>query len=100
MAKKKGAKPETKSDFLRKVLGRNPNLDARQVSQNPTNNGKRLTLTPEFSGSVWTTYDFPLGLTLGGGVRHMGEVFVNAANTIRVPAFSLVDAMVDRVTGT
>ena len=38
---------------------------------------------------------FPRGLTLGGGVRYMDEVFVNAANTIRVPSYSLVDAMVE-----
>ena len=70
-------------------------LDTRQISQNPTNNGKRLTLTPELSGSLWTTYDFPRGLTLGGGVRYMDDVFVNAANTIRVPGYSIVDAMVE-----
>ena len=70
-------------------------LNTRQISQNAVNNGKRLTLTPEFSGSLWTTYDFPRGLTLGGGVRYMDEVFVNAANTIRVPSFSLVDAMAE-----
>ena len=70
-------------------------LDTRQISQNPANNGKRLMLTPKFSGSVWTTYDFPRGITLGGGIRYMDEVFVNAANTIRVPDYSLVDAMVE-----
>ena len=32
MAKKKASKPETKSEFLRKVLARNPNLDYRQVN--------------------------------------------------------------------
>jgi catecholate siderophore receptor len=70
-------------------------LDTRQISQNPVNNGQRLTLTPEFSGSVWTTYDFPRGLSLGGGLRYMDEIFVNAANTIRVPSHSLVDLMVE-----
>jgi catecholate siderophore receptor len=70
-------------------------LDARQTSQNPANNGKRLTLTPEWSGSLWTTYDFSRGLTLGGGIRHMDDVFVNAANTIRVPGYALIDGMVE-----
>jgi catecholate siderophore receptor len=70
-------------------------LNTRQISQNAANNGKRLTLTPEFSGSVWSTYDFPRGLTLGGGIRYLDEVFVNAANTIRVPGYALVDAMVE-----
>ncbi len=33
MAKKKAAKPETKSDFLRRVLSRNPDLDYGQVNR-------------------------------------------------------------------
>ena len=70
-------------------------LNTRQISQNAANDGKRLTLTPEFSGSFWSTYDFPRGLTIGGGIRYMDEVFVNAANTIRVPGYALADAMVE-----
>jgi catecholate siderophore receptor len=68
-------------------------LNARQISQSPLLDGKRLVLTPEFSGSFWTTYALPRGITLGGGLRYMDEVFVNAPNTIRVPNYSLVDAM-------
>lgn len=33
MAKKKAAKTETKSEFLRKALGRNPNVDHRQINR-------------------------------------------------------------------
>ena len=33
MAKPKGAKPETKSQFLRKVLGKKPDLDYEQVNR-------------------------------------------------------------------
>jgi hypothetical protein len=33
MAKKSGAKPETKSEFLRKVLGKDPDLDYPQVNR-------------------------------------------------------------------
>ena len=29
------------------------------MSQNPLNNGQRLLLTPEFSSSIWTTYQLP-----------------------------------------
>ena len=68
-------------------------LDSENESQNVANAGRRLSLTPEFSGSVWTTYTLPIGLTLGGGIRSMDDVFVNAANTIRVPSFHIVDAM-------
>jgi len=70
-------------------------LDTEQISQNPLNNGKRMTLTPEWSGSLWTTYELPRGLTLGGGLRLMDEVFVNAPNTIRVPGNTLADVMAE-----
>ena len=33
MAKKEGVKPETKSEFLRKVLSKNPDLDYPQVNR-------------------------------------------------------------------
>ncbi len=70
-------------------------LNTRQISQNPLLNGKRLVLAPEFSGSFWTTYALSRGITLGGGLRYMDEVFVNAPNTIVVPNYSLLDAMVE-----
>ena len=38
-------------------------------TQNSANQGKRLVLTPEFSGSIWSTYRLPRGVTVGGGVR-------------------------------
>jgi catecholate siderophore receptor len=69
-------------------------LNARQISQG-ANHRKCLTLTPEISGTVWTTYEFPGRYTLGGGVRYLDDVFVNAANTIRVPAYTLIDAMAE-----
>ena len=75
------------------VLANFAYLDTRQVSQNPVNNGMDLTLTPPLSGSLWTTYRFPKGLMVGGGVRYMDHVFVNAANTIRVPGYNVADAM-------
>lgn len=70
-------------------------LNARQISQSAANQGKRLALTPELSGTLWTTYDFPARFTLGGGIRYTDDVFVNAANTIRVPGYALIDAMVE-----
>ena len=39
MAKKKAAKNETKSDFLRNVLGKNPDLDYRQINRRWTKAG-------------------------------------------------------------
>ena len=69
-------------------------LDSENLSQNPANNGRQLVLTPEFSGSIWSTYRATKQLTLGGGVRHISDVYVNAANTIRSPGYQIVDALV------
>jgi catecholate siderophore receptor len=70
-------------------------LDSEQQSQNAVNNGRQLTLTPKWSSSVWTTYRFPIGLLVGGGIRHTDEVWINAANTIRSPGYHLVDALAE-----
>jgi catecholate siderophore receptor len=68
-------------------------LDSENQSQNVANAGRRLALTPAFSGSVWTTYTTPWRLSLGGGVRFTDPVYVNAANTIKTPGYQIVDAM-------
>jgi catecholate siderophore receptor len=70
-------------------------LDSSLNTQGAINNGNRLVLTPEFSGSVWSTYQWPMGLRLGGGVRQTSEVFINAANTIKSPGYALVDALAE-----
>jgi len=38
--------------------------------------GDALAFTPEFTANLWTTYEFPFGLTVGGGVRYVGESYV------------------------
>ena len=75
-------------------------LDTAQETQNPANDGRRLTLTPPLSGSVWTSVHLPGGVTLGGGLRHVDPVFVDSANTIRVPGYRLVDALVEYAVNT
>ncbi len=35
--------------------------------------GDELAFTPKESASLWTTYEFAFGLTLGGGIRHVGD---------------------------
>jgi catecholate siderophore receptor len=72
-------------------------LDSEFRSQGEVNNGRRLILTPEASGSIWSTYRMPVGggLSLGGGVRFTGSSFINAANTIKLPAFHVVDALAE-----
>jgi catecholate siderophore receptor len=61
-------------------------------SQNSATDGNRITLLPEWSGSLWTTYGLG-SLTFGGGLRFTDKVYVNTANTIQAPAYYLVDAL-------
>jgi catecholate siderophore receptor len=70
-------------------------LDTELQTQNDVNNGNRLTLTPRLSGGIWTTYRLPIRLTLGGGLRLTDAVFVNAANTIRTPGYTLLDLLAE-----
>jgi catecholate siderophore receptor len=70
-------------------------LDTELRTQNSANNGRRLTLSPAFSGSIWSTYRLPVGLTLGGGIRHTDDVWINAANTIKSPGYRIVDALAE-----
>ena len=70
-------------------------LDSSLETQNDANRGNRLTLTPKYSASVWTTYRLPFRLTVGGGIRATDSVFVNAANTIQGPEYWLIDGLVE-----
>jgi len=74
-------------------------LDTQVASQNPATTGRRLTLTPEYSGSLWTTVRLPRDIRIGGGIRHTDAVFVNAANTILVPGYTVADAVVEAPIG-
>ena len=67
-------------------------IDGKQNSQNIALDGMQLTLLPERSGSLWTTYNLR-AFTIGGGVRFSDETYVNTANTIVVPAYHLIDAV-------
>jgi catecholate siderophore receptor len=77
------------------VLGSFGFLDTESLTQNAANNGKRLTLSPKYSGSVWSTYRLPKGWTIGGGVRATDAVFINSANTIVAPGYRIVDALAE-----
>lgn len=53
-----------------------------------------LVLTPKHTLSLWTTYDLPRGVSVGGGVQYMDAVFRNAINTTRAPSYWLANALV------
>ncbi|MBX3446010.1 MAG: TonB-dependent siderophore receptor [Parvibaculaceae bacterium] len=88
-----------------------PAFDAALRAANPgdygaalTTNGDELAFTPNVSANLWTTYRFPIGLTLGGGIRHVGESYIGRTDdALRIiansrygelPAYTVFDAMV------
>lgn len=65
-------------------------------TRDTTYQGKRPYGVPNQLASLWANYEFddgPLdGLSLGGGVRYVGSSYGDAANSLKVPSYTLVDA--------
>jgi outer membrane receptor for monomeric catechols len=59
------------------------------------NDHHQLTLTPEWSGSLWTTYQLPKRVLVGGGLTAVGDVLIDIANTIRQPGYHLIDGLAE-----
>lgn len=70
-------------------------LDAQLDQPGDQYDGHRIIRTPEFSGSLWSTYRVNDTWTIGLGWRYQSSTDANAANTIEVPAYALVDAMLE-----
>ena len=73
-------------------------LDAKVIATNTAGGlGKHPVGIPMNQASLWGTYRFAggelAGLTLGGGVRWVGDQAVDALNTLAVPSFTLYDLM-------
>jgi len=60
-----------------------------------TNDDHRLTLTPEWSGSLWTTCQLPKRVLVGGGLTAAGDVFIDIANTIRQSGYYIIDGLAE-----
>ncbi len=54
--------------------------------------GKRPTLTPGHSGSVWLSKAIGQGWRLGGGASIVGDRFANPGNTVTLPRYAVFDA--------
>nr|WP_194726175.1 TonB-dependent siderophore receptor [Noviherbaspirillum malthae] len=56
--------------------------------------GKRPTLTPRHSANLWVTKAFEGGYRAGAGVNYVADRFANPGNTVTLPGYTTVDAMV------
>ncbi len=68
-------------------------LDGEQRNQ-ATVNGQDLRLfqVPENMASLWTKYDFTNQFSAGLGVTHQSSQFATNDNSVRIPAYTRVDA--------
>jgi iron complex outermembrane receptor protein len=53
--------------------------------------GKTPTNTPETVANLWVSYAITPALTASAGVRHVGRVYADAANTQYWPSYTLLD---------
>ena len=54
---------------------------------------QNLALTPENTLSIWSSFELPGRVGVGGGAQYMDSVFRNATNTADVPSYWLINAM-------
>jgi catecholate siderophore receptor len=61
--------------------------------------GKRPTLTPRNSASLWVSKALGGGFGVGAGVNAVGSRFANPGNTVTLPGYTTLDAMAYYRTG-
>jgi catecholate siderophore receptor len=61
-------------------------------SNDPLEVGKHLRNVPDHSGSLWTVYELPFGLEVGGGVRYGGTRYTNEFNNREIGDYWVADA--------
>ncbi|MEG0861187.1 MAG: TonB-dependent siderophore receptor [Pseudomonas sp.] len=72
--------------------------DVKVTKANDGNEGNRLYKVPAQLASAWLDYSIPFdplqGLSVGLGARYTGYTYGDAANTFKVPSYTLLDAAV------
>ena len=83
-------------DFGFSMIATYTYLNAEITADNDGFVGNRPSLVPEHQASLWVNYAFDEGmldgLSLGGGVRFVGQSFGDNANTVSVSGYTLADA--------
>jgi len=85
------------------ILGGYTFLDSKILESNsgpdtvpfPTlrDEGMQIQNTPKHSANIWTTYQLPWHLNVGGGIRFVDDRYGNNANTRRVDSYWTADLM-------
>ncbi|CAO3427299.1 TonB-dependent receptor [Azospirillum doebereinerae] len=57
------------------------------------NKGNELASTPKHTFSLWTTYELPWNLKVGGGVQVVADRYWSDANLGKIPNYAVFDAM-------
>src|SRR4030095_11277797 len=69
-------------------------LDSEITKTNtPAELGKALQNTPRNSAAIWTTYEFPFKLSIGGGPRFVDKRYGNNTNTRKVDSYWMIEGM-------
>lgn len=69
--------------------------NAKYTRSNDNTEGNQVSGTPRSQASAWIDYAFAEaapGLSVGAGVRYVGDKFGNSSNTIRMPSYTVFDA--------
>lgn len=66
---------------------------ARITESNSIAVGNRPGNIPEHAAGLWTRYELGHGFTIGGGAFYVGDRFATEDNTVRLPAYTRLDAM-------
>lgn len=96
----RGAELETQANFGDvKVIGALTYLEAKVVTATGTVPvGNAPVQIPKLTASLWVDYTVPEGMlegvSIGGGIRYIGESWANEANTQAVPAAAVFDAAI------
>jgi catecholate siderophore receptor len=57
------------------------------------NKGNALASTPKHTVSLWSTYELPWNLKVGGGVQYVADRYWSDANLGKIPNYAVFDAM-------
>jgi len=62
-------------------------------SNTPAELDNQLALVPNHTLSIWTAFELPWNVSVGGGTQYMDAVFRNATNTATVPSYWLINGL-------